>query len=135
MSPLRFEAHKLRRLSAPGEWRTNISLGGTHLPTGASAKPAAIALAAAAAIDADFVGIDLLPSSDGYLVLEVPDGTVVFAGRIGSPLDPGVSLFRMDPHDHLLHFIAGNNNTNDPVPSTDGFSTPLASDSVVTVSR
>ncbi len=55
----------------------------------------------------------------------------VFAGRIGSPLDPGVSLFELDPSDHSLHFIAGNNNTYDPVETTDGLSTPLYTDSVL----
>ncbi len=58
------------RISAPGEWRTNISLGGTHLPASAWAEPAALALAAADAVEGDFVGVDLLPSSRGYLVLE-----------------------------------------------------------------
>jgi hypothetical protein len=53
----------------------------------------------------------------------------VFAGRIGSPLDPGVSLFELDPSDGSLVFIAGNNNTYDPVVATDGFSTPLYTDS------
>ena len=55
----------------------------------------------------------------------------VFAGRIGSPLDPGVSLFRLDPADGSLQFIAGNNNTYDPATATDGFSTPLYTDSAL----
>ena len=55
----------------------------------------------------------------------------VFAGRIGSPLDPGVSLFELDPSDGSLQFIAGNNNTYDPVETTDGLSTPLYTDSVL----
>ena len=55
----------------------------------------------------------------------------VFAGRIGSPLDPGVSLFELDPSDGSLVFIAGNNNTYDPVVATDGFSTPLYTDSAL----
>ena len=38
----------------------------------------------------------------------------VFAGRIGSPLDPGVSLYYLDPSDNTLHFVAGNNNTVQP---------------------
>jgi [lysine-biosynthesis-protein LysW]---L-2-aminoadipate ligase len=67
------------RVSAPGEWRTNTSLGGTHLPTAAWRGPSEIALAAAVAVDADFVGVDLLPSSEGYLVLEV-NGAVEFDG-------------------------------------------------------
>ena len=58
----------------------------------------------------------------------------VFAGRIGSPLDPGVSLFRLDPSDGLLEFVAGNNNTYDPAVSTDGSYTPLYSDSALDVS-
>ena len=55
----------------------------------------------------------------------------VFAGRIGSPLDPGVSLFRLDPDDGSLQFVAGNNNTYNPVATTDGYSTPLYTDSVL----
>ncbi len=55
----------------------------------------------------------------------------VFAGRIGSPLDPGVSLFELDPSDGSLQFIAGNNNTYDPVETTDGLSTPLYTDSAL----
>ena len=55
----------------------------------------------------------------------------VFAGRIGSPLDPGVSLFRLDPADHSLHFIDGNNNTYNPVRPAIGFLTPFYPDSVL----
>jgi methionine-rich copper-binding protein CopC len=55
----------------------------------------------------------------------------VFAGRIGSPLDPGVSLFELDPTTGSLIFLAGNNNTLDPTQGTDG-STPLFTDSYLT---
>src|SRR5262249_33761131 len=55
----------------------------------------------------------------------------VFAGRFGSPLDPGVSLFRLDPHDHRLHFVAGDDNTDDTAKTTDNFGTPLRNDSVL----
>lgn len=61
----------LRRLAAPGEWRTNISLGGTPQPVAPSAQACALGLAAAAAIGADLIGIDLLPAGDGYTVIEV----------------------------------------------------------------
>ena len=54
----------------------------------------------------------------------------VFAGRIGSPLDPGISLYGVDPATGTLQFIAGNNNTNDPTPATDG-SFPLFLDSML----
>ena len=40
----------------------------------------------------------------------------VFAGRIGSPLDPGMSLFELDPSTGQLVFVAGNNNTVEPRP-------------------
>src|SRR5262249_29289602 len=53
---------------------------------------------------------------------------------IGSPLDPGVSLFELDPVDHTFHFIAGDNNTYDTATATDGWSLPLLSDSALEVS-
>ncbi len=55
----------------------------------------------------------------------------VFAGRIGSPLTPGVSLFRLDPDDGSLQFVAGDINSYNPTVSSDGFSTPLYTDSVL----
>ncbi len=55
----------------------------------------------------------------------------VFCGRIGSRLDPGISLFELDPSTGLLVFLAGNNNTLDPTQGTDG-SIPLLTDSALT---
>jgi methionine-rich copper-binding protein CopC len=55
----------------------------------------------------------------------------VFAGRIGSPLTPGVSLFRLDPDDGSLQFVAGDINSYNPTVSSDGLSTPLYTDSVL----
>jgi methionine-rich copper-binding protein CopC len=54
----------------------------------------------------------------------------VFAGRIGSPLDSGVSLFKLDPISQQLQFVAGNNNTFNNTQATDG-SSPLSSDSLL----
>jgi hypothetical protein len=54
----------------------------------------------------------------------------VFAHRIGSPLDSGVSLFWQDPADGSLHLVAGNDNTGNTTPATNG-TVPLFSDSVV----
>ncbi len=68
----------VQRIAAPGEWRTNVALGGVRKP--ASPPPVAreLALAAAAAVDADLVGIDLLPTpSGGWVVIEV-NGAVEF---------------------------------------------------------
>jgi tetrahydromethanopterin:alpha-L-glutamate ligase len=60
------------RIAAPGEWRTNVALGGTRRalaqpPHGATT----IALAAAAATGASLVGVDLLPDGASWTVLEL----------------------------------------------------------------
>jgi ribosomal protein S6--L-glutamate ligase len=60
-----------RRLAAPGEWRTNISLGGSHRPAFPSSDARALALAAAAALGCDFSGADLMPHDGGYVVIEI----------------------------------------------------------------
>jgi glutamate carboxypeptidase len=78
-----------RRIAAPGEWRTNISLGGTLVPLEAPADAAALGIAAAQAIGADLVGIDLLPTPNGYLVLEL-NGAADFE-LVYSP--PGRDIF------------------------------------------
>ena len=67
------------RVSAEGEWRTNVALGARRVPTSAP-PPDAIRLAveAAAAVNGSLVGVDLLPSGDGgWVVLEV-NGAVEF---------------------------------------------------------
>jgi tetrahydromethanopterin:alpha-L-glutamate ligase len=61
----------IRRRARPGEWRTNFSLGGTLEPVVPPERARALAVAAAAAVGADFVGVDLLPAGGDYLVLEV----------------------------------------------------------------
>ncbi len=68
----------IKRVAAPGEWRTNLALGGRRVPF--SPPPAAIKLAQAAArsIGADLVGVDLLPTGPGrFSVLEL-NGAVDF---------------------------------------------------------
>lgn len=65
------------RVAAPGEWRTNVSLGGTRRQADASEEAVWLGLAAAAAIGADFIGIDLIPTDGGHLVLEL-NGAIEF---------------------------------------------------------
>jgi [lysine-biosynthesis-protein LysW]--L-2-aminoadipate ligase len=60
-----------RRVAAPGGWRTNVSLGGRSEPAAPPPLARTLALAAAAAIRADLVGVDLLPTRDGYLIAEL----------------------------------------------------------------
>jgi [lysine-biosynthesis-protein LysW]--L-2-aminoadipate ligase len=73
-----------RRVAAPGEWRTNISLGGTFAPAAVPPRARALALAAARAVGGDFVGIDLLPHRDDYVVIEA-NGAVDFDERYSLP--------------------------------------------------
>jgi [lysine-biosynthesis-protein LysW]--L-2-aminoadipate ligase len=70
----------VRRKASPGEWRTNIALGGTREP--ALPDPAArrLALRAASVVRADLVGVDLLPLGLGWTVLEL-NGAVDFTAQ------------------------------------------------------
>ncbi len=68
------------RVAAPGEWRTNVSVGG-HLET-VELPPEAVAEAerAAAALDIDLAGVDLLSWDGAWVVLEL-NGAVDFDER------------------------------------------------------
>jgi [lysine-biosynthesis-protein LysW]--L-2-aminoadipate ligase len=70
----------IERVARPGEWRTNISVGGTIRPAHLSTEACELAAAAAAALGADLIGVDLLPTEDGYTVLEL-NGAVEFDAR------------------------------------------------------
>ena len=73
------------RVAAPGEWRTNVALGGRLEPALPPSAARAVAAAAARAIGADLVGIDLLPDGEGgYIVLEL-NGAVDFDYRYELP--------------------------------------------------
>jgi RimK family alpha-L-glutamate ligase len=62
----------IQRHAAPGEWRTNISLGGVRRPTVPSAEACSLAIEAAATIRGDLVGVDLLPTEIGsWVVIEL----------------------------------------------------------------
>jgi glutathione synthase/RimK-type ligase-like ATP-grasp enzyme len=74
----------VQRVAAPGEWRTNIALGGRRLPTIPSAEACATAIEAAAAIGGGFVGVDLLPTRFGYVVVEL-NGCVDFTDEYSFP--------------------------------------------------
>jgi RimK family alpha-L-glutamate ligase len=55
-----------------GDWRTNVSRGGSARPFELPPAWQQLALGAAAAVGADYAGVDLLPSRDGRVfVLEV----------------------------------------------------------------
>jgi RimK family alpha-L-glutamate ligase len=74
-----------RRVAAPGEWRTNVSLGGVLEPLPELASAAAeAALDAAAAVGIDLACVDLLPTAHGPVVLEL-NGAADFDARYSLP--------------------------------------------------
>ena len=83
-----------RRIAAPGEWRTNVTLGGrvvkAELPAGATELIAR----AMSAIGIDLAGVDLLPTNDGWVVLEL-NGAVDFDTRYAlHDVDPYAAILR-----------------------------------------
>src|SRR5439155_14746692 len=62
----------IERSAAEGDWRTNVTRGGSARPITLPPEWEPLALGAAAAVGADYAGVDLLPSRDGSVfVLEV----------------------------------------------------------------
>ena len=81
----------IHRTAAPGEWRTNISLGGTRTPVVPDAAARVLAVSAAAALGGDLVGVDLLPlATGGHVVVEL-NGAVDFDEHYSLP---GRDVFR-----------------------------------------
>jgi len=72
----------VRRVAAPGEWRTNVALGGHRESVVPPPEARALAIAAARGVGAGFLGIDLLPTESGWIVLEL-NGCVDFTHEYG----------------------------------------------------
>ena len=80
----------IRRVAAPGEWRTNVALGAERVPVDPPLLAVQLALAAARATSAALVGVDLVPTpAGGFAILEV-NGAVDFTHEYR----PGGDVFR-----------------------------------------
>jgi ribosomal protein S6--L-glutamate ligase len=65
-------AFAMRRRAAAGDWRTNVALGGVAEPFDPPAAWVDLAFRAARCLETEVAGVDLLPATDGrVLVLEV----------------------------------------------------------------
>jgi RimK family alpha-L-glutamate ligase len=88
------------RIARKGEWRTNVALGAQVEGVEPSPIAEGLALAAARAARADLVGVDLLPTRNGFVVIELngavdyrPEyapGRDVFSDTIAALLEDGV---------------------------------------------
>jgi len=59
----------IERRAADGDWRSNVARGAAAVPFDAPPDWQAMAVRAAAALEADYAGVDLLPSPDGQVYL------------------------------------------------------------------
>jgi RimK family alpha-L-glutamate ligase len=81
----------ISRVAAKGEWRTNVSLGGTRVRVDPPAGALTLAVWAAAAAGTELVGVDLLPDGQGgWTVLEL-NGAVDFTSEYRIDRDPFVA--------------------------------------------
>jgi tetrahydromethanopterin:alpha-L-glutamate ligase len=76
------------RIAAPGEWRTNVTLGAVRRPVDDPPREAvALALGAARAVGTSLVGVDLLPTRDGGWVVVELNGAVEFTSDYSTWFD------------------------------------------------
>ena len=81
-----------QRRAAPGEWRTNVTLGGSVIKAELPPGTKELALRAAAVLGIDFACVDLLPRGEDWTVLEL-NGAVDFDANYAlSGRDPFVAI-------------------------------------------
>jgi RimK family alpha-L-glutamate ligase len=95
------------RTAAPGEWRTNVAVGGTVSSATPPPDACELALAATSALGIDFAGVDLLPVGDGWIVLEV-NGAVDVRPAYSFEVDVYTAVLRSlqkTAEEHLLFLV------------------------------
>jgi glutathione synthase/RimK-type ligase-like ATP-grasp enzyme len=70
----------VERRAAPGEWRTNVTLGGARRPTEAPEDACVVALDAVSAVGVDLGCVDVLTRPDGRPVALEVNGAPEFTG-------------------------------------------------------
>jgi RimK family alpha-L-glutamate ligase len=93
----------IERRGAAGQWRTNISRGGSARPLELPPAWAALALRAARAVGADYAGVDLLPARDGTVYLLEVNGIPGWRGlQQATLIDVAGAIV-----DHLMERVVG----------------------------
>jgi [lysine-biosynthesis-protein LysW]---L-2-aminoadipate ligase len=104
-----------KRIAPPGEWRTNVALGASAVPTTPPPVASKLALAAASAAGLDLVGVDLLPTGPGGFCVVELNGAVDFR--------PVYSFAGRDVHSDAIAALGG-------APSADGGALELFADQI-----
>jgi RimK family alpha-L-glutamate ligase len=86
-------AGAVRRVAPAGEWRTNVALGARREAVDPPPDACELALASAAVAGTDLVGVDLLPTAAGWLVLEL-NGAVDFTSEYSGTEDVFTAVAR-----------------------------------------
>jgi RimK family alpha-L-glutamate ligase len=93
----------IERRGAEGDWRTNISRGGSARPLDLPPAWEALAVRAARAVGADYAGVDLLPARDGTVYLLEVNGIPGWHGlQRATRIDVAGAIV-----DHLMERAAG----------------------------
>lgn len=85
----------IRRVAKPGEWRSNLYLGGATQPQELSAEMVSIAERAAATLRLGVAGVDLLPSSQGLLIAEVNGSPGLVGTHLAFGDEPAKGIVRL----------------------------------------
>ncbi|MDH4177630.1 MAG: hypothetical protein OEV72_08615 [Thermoleophilia bacterium] len=81
----------IHRVAAPGEWRTNVALGGTIELAAVDEAARELAIAATRAVGCDLAAVDLLPLGGGRNVVLEVNGAADFEDN---PVPEGRDIFR-----------------------------------------